>query len=96
MEDGVLLEMVAAIAKDGGDIAWELYSGDTVEEATKNTASFASGTWSRNAGLQYKERPQLRGHSCFIKLSNDDDERWAMERLMVVTEQHNAHVILGS
>jgi len=75
---GILVEMTAVTSASGGPVAWQLYTGDTAEEALASTA-IGSGTWSRS-GLQYTDWPQMRFGSFYLKLSPGTvGRRWAFE-----------------
>ena len=83
--DGVLNELIAALAKGSGAVAWALHVGDTAEAAF-HAAAFSSGFWSRE-GLNYKARPRARGQAAFLKLSNNANRAWTLERLTAVMEE---------
>ena len=80
--EGIILELLAAIAQASGDIAYELYVGRTHEEALLADA-FVSGTWT-GQGLQHSTRMRARGFSAFLKLSNGQDLRWAIEDIVAI------------
>ncbi len=83
--DGLLMEMVATMAQQSGGITWTVYRGDT-NEAVNYATAFATGTWAydqtRQSALQYSSWVRARGGSVSIKLSNADNRRWVMEKLM--------------
>jgi hypothetical protein len=67
--DGILTEVVAILDDESGDVDWELYVGDSPEEALVSTA-ITSDTW--DGGVNYKDRPRVRGTVCFIKLKQSN------------------------
>jgi len=76
--EGLLKQLIAALAENSGAVDWSVHVGSTAEEA-KSAAAFASGTWT--AGLNFHDRMRARGHSCYVKLANNTTSAWAMERL---------------
>ena len=80
--DGRLQQLVADIAKGSGDIAWELRVGASAEEAVKESAA-ATGTW-RDLGRVHVGRPRVRGQEVVLKVSNAEEKRWALERVLGV------------
>jgi len=79
--EGILKEIDCVLDDSSDDVAWEIYVGDTIEEA-KSAAIFDSGTFS--ADRSYLTHVRARGAACFIKLSATG--RWAMERLKMAIE----------
>ena len=86
--EGVVTELIGAVAEESGDVTWEVLSGVTNEDVVDNSAS-DSGTWSYDGtstrkGLNYKSHPRVRGGSMCLKLSNGEERKWAIERVTAV------------
>lgn len=86
--DGILHEMIATLGDKSGPVAWEVYVGDTPQDAitaakagTSNAA--ATGTWSAE-GLNYNTLVRRRGAAMILKLKNDTTtyRRWTVENLI--------------
>lgn len=92
--DGILNELHAAIADDGGSVTWELYTGDTAEDATdaaiSNTGSVASGTFT--AGRNNTERPRSRAVAAVLRLEGTGTRRWGVEWIKAVRAIAGPHM----
>ena len=80
--DGVLSELVGAMASDSGGVKWSVLVGKT-HEAVVTASAHKTGVWA--AGLNAKSHPRSRGGSAIVKLENNETNRaWAPERLSAV------------
>lgn len=72
-DEGILLELEAALGQASANASWKLYVGDTPEQAVSrgldvSSTPFASGTFV--AGLNRSERPKARGNSVLLVIQN--------------------------
>jgi hypothetical protein len=82
--DGILMEIVAALGTNSGDVTCTVHVGDTAEDAVNATA-FETGI-TLSEGLNYKYRPRSRGGAACIKLTGTGTA-WACERITAVVER---------
>lgn len=74
-------------AASSGDVDWSIRVGNSPEEAYNASvlAAGASGEWN-STGQRPKERPRLRGHAAFVRLTNGEtgaNSRWSMEDVQI-------------
>jgi len=81
-QDGKLMELIATLPEGSADVDWEVRVAATHEEVANATA-FMSGTW-EDTGLHNTVRPNARGGSVVVKLSNGENLAWAYEQLIGV------------
>jgi len=79
--DTIITELVGILARNSGEIRWDIYVGETPEEAFNSTPR-ESGTWV--AGRNYAAHPRSRGMAQYIKLTNIDETGWAFEQAYAV------------
>jgi len=86
--DGILHEMIATLGENSGPVAWEVYVGDTPQDAIRaakagTVSPAATGTWSAE-GLNYNTLVRRRGAAMILKLKNDTTtyRRWTVENLI--------------
>jgi hypothetical protein len=84
---GALTSIEGAPSASSGDVDWSIRTGDTAEQAYNASvlAAGANGEWN-STGLQPKQRPRIRGHSAFVRISNGETgtgARWSMEDIQV-------------
>lgn len=87
--EGMLIEITVALAKDSENLNWEIYAGDTVEEAYQKAAAntspdFTGTAWSYSGTaparyLNYMQHPRVSGKAFFIRIEDVSNERWLME-----------------
>ena len=76
-----LEEMRATIAKNSSAVTYEVFRGDSAEDAYQNTSATISGSWS--AGYNRSERRKARGRALYVKASNtSNSQSWAMEEVL--------------
>lgn len=84
--EGVLSELEVILGDESTAVDWGLYPGESAQQAFRATA-LASGTFS-DVGLNIRERPLVRGASCFLRLENTSGvtgyRRWGIERATAV------------
>lgn len=83
--EGLIQQVDGILTDASGDITWELYVGNTSEDAadTSGTAK-ATGTWV--AGLNTTARPRVKGVGYSLKLiSAETDDGWNIEGVDVVS-----------
>lgn len=84
--EGIIAEIVGALATLSGPVSWELWSGNTAEEAFRSGQNIASGTFSET-GVNFTEHPRARGAAVWIKLTAPTPiSPWAMEKLTIAIE----------
>lgn len=84
--DGMIREMIMIAAGDSGEIDWKIRTGASAEEAFDETNDAATGVFDRT-GRSYIERPWVRGPAAVIRLENGQEQRWAMERLVLIVDR---------
>jgi len=76
-----LEEMRATLAKNSSAVTYDVYRGDSAEDAYQNTTATISGSWS--AGYNKSERRKARGRALYVKASNtSNSQSWAMEEVL--------------
>jgi hypothetical protein len=80
--EGIILELIAALAQGSADVDYDLHVGRSHEEALLSDA-FVSGSWT-GEGLHHSTRMRVRGFSAFLKISNGEYLRWAIEDIVAV------------
>ncbi len=84
--EGLIAEIVGAMATLSGPVGWEIWSGNTAEEAFRSGQNIASGTFSET-GVNFTEHPRARGAAVWIKLTAATPIMpWAMEKLTIAIE----------
>ena len=75
--DSVMLQQAQGVlGEDSGDVNYEIYVGQTAEEALASTA-VASGTWT--AGRNHTDYVKRAGYAAYIRITSA--ARWAMENI---------------
>lgn len=87
--EGMLVSLTAALATGSEDVNWEVYAGDTAEEAyTKAIAAtspdFTGTKWTYSSGrhLNYWQYPRVRGAYMYLRIADVANERWLIEEIM--------------
>jgi len=78
-----LTDFIPVIGERSGDVTYNLYSGESAEEAY-SASSFATGTIV--AGVNPHIRPRVRGTALLIKLSNSSNVPWTYERITAILQ----------
>lgn len=78
----ILRELQGVLGETSGDVDYEVYVGETAEEALDSTP-VASGTWS--AGRNFNDTVMRAGYAAFIKITSAN--AWAMENIRVIVGQ---------
>ena len=81
---GILTEITAVLDHESANVQWELFVGDDPEIALRS-APAAVGQWS--LGDNVTSMPRVSGTSLFIKLKSIQDNPWALERIVAVTDR---------
>jgi hypothetical protein len=87
IDEGVLATITCTLAQNSGDLAFEIRSGVSPEEAfaggIKYRGVFQAGT------LNPTRYPRVRGSDFYLRLKNAEvGKRWAIEQLLVDMERH--------
>ncbi len=77
---GRLLAMNAVLAADSSNVDWALQPALTFEGCASASSS-DTGSWS--GGLNATDRPTARGQAVSLKLTGAEDDRWAMEQVVM-------------
>jgi hypothetical protein len=87
--EGIIHAISAALAKDSENVNWELYAGDTAEEAyTKAEAGsspdFTGAQWTYTSTQywNYWQHPRIRANFAYLKLKDVSNERWLLEEIV--------------
>lgn len=85
--EGLLMELWAVLALNSNEVQWEVRPGKTREESVFADPLF-SGTWTgEGTGLNFKERPRVRGQSICIKVGSTGNSIWSLERLTAIVKR---------
>jgi hypothetical protein len=79
---GILVDITARLSSGSGDVAYEIYSGHSPEEAyaavVAGTPIAFSGTWTIE-GLSYHDQPMVGDVCVYIKLKDSGNTDWNHE-----------------
>lgn len=88
--EGILHSITAALAKNSDNVDWEVYAGDSVEQAydkaiAGTSPDYQGEEWFYSAPQYFNNRqhPRVRGHSCYLKIYGANDQRWLIEDIVV-------------
>jgi hypothetical protein len=85
LADTQIKEITGSMARDSGEVKWELFGGDTIQQALESTTPVASGVWDQERN--YLSRPNVRNRWFYLKLSNNEpSEHWAIELIEAVLQ----------
>jgi hypothetical protein len=79
LDDMLLSEIQGVLGTTSGDVTFEVFAGDTAEEALDNDP-LMSGSWA--AGRNFTTHAGVSGYAVYVKLSSE--EPWAMEAIRAV------------
>jgi len=83
--EGVLTELSAVLSEGSSTASWEVYAASSPQEAfvlaEAGTAPSFTGTDWDIKGLNYTQRPRVRGTVCYIKVFAIGASRWSLEEL---------------
>ena len=74
---GMLIELTGAMDTNSNSLSWNVYAGDTAEEAYNSTTARLTGTFPPGRG--FSNYVMVRGQMVCIQLS--DTTPWAFESL---------------
>jgi hypothetical protein len=87
--EGMLVSLTAALATGSESVNWEVYCGDTAEEAyTKaiaaSTPDFTGTAWTYSSGrhFNYRQYPRTRGAYMYLRIADVSNERWLIEEII--------------
>jgi hypothetical protein len=85
LTEGVLSELASVMSSTSGDAEWEVYAAGSPQEAfdlaeTGSSPSFTGSDWTI-AGLNYTQRPRVRGTVCYILVKASGGDRWSLEEM---------------
>ena len=70
-------EMVGTVAQGSGTVTYDVFAGNSAEDAYNRSTARFSGSWT--AGRNQSERRRAQGRSIYIKVGNSDSSGWALE-----------------
>jgi len=86
-DEGVFSQITGTLAKDSADLAWEIRSGSSPEEAFNGPIKYR-GVWTAD-NLNPTHYPRVRGADFYLRLKNvETGRKWALERLIIEMERH--------
>jgi hypothetical protein len=85
LHEGKLKQLEATLAYGSGPVEWSIRAGYCGESAQKGTDS-ASGEWSGD-GLQFTDRPRVRGGAIVVRLASYGQLGWVIEKLWGIIGQ---------
>jgi hypothetical protein len=87
--EGMLVSLTAALATGSEAVNWEVYCGDTAEEAytAANAASspnFTGTAWTYTSSrhFNYWQHPRVRGAYMYLRIADVSNERWLIEEII--------------
>lgn len=86
MNAAILKELQAVLGNGSADVTWEVFAGDSAEDAFNETIVSCGGAWSadRNAS----DRCRVSGDVLYLKVSNSTvSEKWSIESIAAVLRQ---------
>lgn len=87
LDEGVLTEIVCTLARNSGDLAFEIRAGHSAEEAFNAGIKYRGVFQAGNLGPT--RHPRVRGSDFYLRLRNAETGRpWALERLIIEMERH--------
>jgi len=82
--EGTITSITGVTAETSGEVDWEIRASDSHEAVTLSSKTAdASGIWDRK-GLNYTQKPRVRGFAGTVKLINGQPKKWAMERISLM------------
>ena len=78
----IVHEIQMKLGSNSGPVDYELYVGDSAENAFADGKCFVDGKWYK--GASYAERCRAAGHAAYLRLKNFCvDETWSVEEVMI-------------
>jgi hypothetical protein len=81
---GAILSMDAALSESSGDVVWAIQPSLTFEGAASSAVS-DTGTWIY--GINATNHISARGQACVIKLTGEENRRWAVEQINAIVRE---------
>jgi hypothetical protein len=78
--EGILHSVMATLAANSGDVSWQIFCGNSAEEAYNSSAAFTGADFTVS-GLNHWQYPRRRGAFAFIKLYASGTTRWSLEEV---------------
>lgn len=92
--DAVLAADESGYSTDAGTIAWEIYTGDSPQEAYNSSAAFTGTSWSTDA-LNFTQNPCVTGNAFYIKLIDSSNSRWTVPDEITLTINSTGRRLVG-
>jgi len=86
--EGVLTDLVGTMDLNTGGVTYQLLAGDDHQDILSAPVR-ATGTWT--GGLQHSVRSRVRAGSFGLRLSNAEDRRWSVEKVMATLREAGRH-----
>lgn len=87
--EGMLTALTAALATGSEAVNWEVYCGDTAEEAytaaiAASSPNFTGTAWTYSSSrhLNYWQHPRVRGAYMYLRIADVANERWLIEEII--------------
>lgn len=81
--EGYVANISASLADGSDNCNARLRSGDSIEEAFRQTdasRTYTLAAWTE--GFNYTQRPQIGGYAAYLEIYDISDERWIMEEVV--------------
>ncbi len=86
MKAEILTELQAVLGNGSSDVTWEVFTGNSAEDAFNETIVSCGGTWS--ADRNTSERCRVSGDVLYLKVSNSTlGEAWSIESIAATLRQ---------
>jgi hypothetical protein len=87
-EEGIVATLKASLAQSSGAANWQVYVGNSAEEAFNSTAAFTGTAWTYDAGpparyLSYESHPRTAGAYAYLKVYDADNARFLVEEILM-------------
>lgn len=87
--EGMLVSLTASLATGSEAVNWEVYCGDTAEEAytaaiAASSPNFTGTAWTYASGrhFNYRQYPRVRGAYMYLRIADVSNERWLIEEII--------------
>lgn len=85
-KNGRIEELFCELGNGSGPVRYRLYGNDTPQNVLDDSSIFVSGAWPIQ-GLSYKSRPKMKCSYWALRLSNEENKRWAIENITATSEE---------
>ncbi len=82
--EGIFSEVSSVLSHDSSEVNWDVYAGDSPQEAFYGQPKYSGRTWSVK-GLNHRQHPRVRGVAGYIKAWGTGSSRWSIEEIVGTT-----------